>query len=265
METKNLIIFVVLSFLILAFFGPQPDKPNDDISNDTNVVEDKSLPSDIKNKEISTGFSLDKSNYVQVETDMYKVAISKEGGDIRNLYLKKYKDKNSNNSYQLMSDAADPLLYIAQSGLLGKSLPTHRSVYESPVNNYKMEGEDLQVPLIFENDNFLVKKVYTFRADSYEIGTTFEIMNKSQSNITPTAYYQFIHDGESNQGSTFMPTYTGTAYYTDTENFQKVSFGDVESAPFKLNANNGWIGIIQRYFASSWIISSKAKREFFSK
>ena len=90
METKNLIIFVVLSFLILAFFGPQPDKPNDDISNDTNVVEDKSLPSDIKNKEISTGFSLDKSNYVQVETDMYKASISKEGGDIRNLYLKKY-------------------------------------------------------------------------------------------------------------------------------------------------------------------------------
>ena len=265
METKNLIIFVVLSFLILAFFGPQPDKPNDDISNDTNVVVDKSLPSDIKNKEISTGFSLDKSNYVQVETNMYKVSISKEGGDIRNLYLKKYKDKNSNDSYQLMSDAADPLLYIAQSGLLGKSLPTHRSVYESPVNNYKMEGEDLQVPLIFENDNFLVKKVYTFRADSYEIGTTFEIMNKSQSNITPTAYYQFIHDGESNQGSTFMPTYTGTAYYTDTENFQKISFGDVESAPFTLNANNGWIGIIQRYFASSWIISSKAKREFFSK
>ena len=50
METKNLIIFVVLSFLILAFFGPQPDKPNDDISNDTNVFEDKSLPSDKKTK-----------------------------------------------------------------------------------------------------------------------------------------------------------------------------------------------------------------------
>ena len=66
METKNLIIFVVLSFLILAFFGPQPDKPNEDIGNDTNVVVDKSLPSDIKNKEISTGFSLDKSNYVHL-------------------------------------------------------------------------------------------------------------------------------------------------------------------------------------------------------
>ena len=35
METKNLIIFVVLSFLILAFFGPQPDKPNEVVNNDS--------------------------------------------------------------------------------------------------------------------------------------------------------------------------------------------------------------------------------------
>ena len=62
-----------------------------------------------------------------------------------------------------------------------------------------------------------------------------------------------------------MPTYTGPAYYTDTENFQKISFGDVESSPFTLDSNNGWIGIIQRYFASSWILTSKENREFFSK
>ena len=71
METKNLIIFVVLSFLILAFFGPQPEKPEEKVINETSVVEDKSLPSDLKNKNISTAFSLDKSNYVKVETDMY--------------------------------------------------------------------------------------------------------------------------------------------------------------------------------------------------
>lgn len=92
METKNLIIFVVLSFLILAFFGPESDKPNEVVNNDTNVVEDKSLPSDLKNKNISTAFSLDKSNYVKVETDMYEAFISLEGGDIRNLNLKKYQD-----------------------------------------------------------------------------------------------------------------------------------------------------------------------------
>ena len=89
METKNLIIFVVLSFLILAFFGPQPDKSNEVVNNDSNVDEDKSLPSDLKNKNISTAFNLDKSNYVKVETDMYESFISLEGGDIRNLFLKK--------------------------------------------------------------------------------------------------------------------------------------------------------------------------------
>jgi len=265
METKNLIIFVVLSFLILAFFGPQPDNPEANVNTNTSIVEDKSLPSDLKNKNISTALNLDKSNYLKVETDMYEAFISLEGGDIRNLYLKKYKDENSNNSYQLMSDAADPLLYIAQSGLLGKSLPTHRSVYKSPTTSYKMDGKKLQVPLIFENEQFLVKKLYIFTQGSYEIGITFQILNKSQNNITPTAYYQFIHDGESNQGSTFMPTFTGTAYYNDTENFQKISFGDVEESAFTLESNNGWIGIIQRYFASSWILNSKQSRDFFSK
>ena len=93
METKNLIIFVVLSFLILAFFGPESDKPNEVVNNDTNVVEDKSLPSDLKNKNISTAFSLDKSNYVKVETDMYEAFISLEGGDIRNLNLKNIRTK----------------------------------------------------------------------------------------------------------------------------------------------------------------------------
>ena len=138
------------------------------------------MPSDLKNKNISTAFNLDKSNYVKVETDMYEAFISLEGGDIRNLFLKKYKDDDSNDPYQLMSDGGDPLLYIAQSGLLGKSLPTHRSIYESPVSAYKMKGKVLQVPLIFENEEFLVKKVYTFKEGSYEIDTSFQILNKSQ-------------------------------------------------------------------------------------
>jgi len=265
METKNLIIFVVLSFLILAFFGPQPEKQEDKVITETSVVEDKSLPSDLKNKNISTAFSLDKSNYLKVETDMYDLSISLEGGDIRNLYLKKYKDDNSQNFYQLMSDEANPLLYVAQSGLLGKSLPTHRSIFESPKTEYKMNGNELQVPLIFENDQFLVKKVYIFKKGSYEIETTFQVLNKTKTSITPTAYFQLIHDNESNQGSTFMPTYTGTAYYTNSDNFQKISFDDVESTAFNLETNNGWIGIIQRYFASSWILPTDQGREFFSK
>ena len=102
METKNLIIFVVLSFLILAFFGPQPEKQENKTINEASVEKDKSLPSDLKNKTISTAFNLDKTDYIKVETDMYDLSISLEGGDIRNLYLKKYKDDNSENYYQLM-------------------------------------------------------------------------------------------------------------------------------------------------------------------
>ena len=130
-----------------------------------------------------------------------------------------------------------------------------------------MSGKELQVPLIFENEQFLVKKVYTFRKGLYEIGTSFHVFNKSDQSITPTVYYQFLHDGESNQGSAFMPSFTGTAYYSEEEDFEKISFDDVkgENNEFKSKViNNGWIGIIQRYFVSSWILPSKQDRKFFS-
>ena len=59
---------------------------------------------DLKNKTISTAFNLDKTDYIKVETDMYDLSNSLDGGDIRNLYLKKkqfkifkqkFKERNS--------------------------------------------------------------------------------------------------------------------------------------------------------------------------
>ena len=274
METKNLIIFVVLSFLILAFFGPQSDKQdkvsqdNDNIINQPNLT---SEPSDSLTKAFDS-HKLEQSNYIKVKTDLYEGSISLVGGDIRSLYLRKFNDDNSKSLYKLMSDDADPLLYVAQSGFsqtegIYKQLPSHQSIYESPSDYYEMSGKELQVPLIFENEQFLVKKVYTFRKNSYEIGTTFQVFNKSDQSITPTVYYQFLHDGDSNQGSAFMPSFTGTAYYSEEEDFEKISFDDVKGEKNKFKSkviNNGWIGIIQRYFVSSWILPSKQDRQFFS-
>jgi YidC/Oxa1 family membrane protein insertase len=76
---------------------------------------------------------------------------------------------------------------------------------------------------------------------------------------------QLIHDGESNQGSAMMPSFTGTAFYNENEKFTKLAFDDVDKESFSLITDNGWIGIIQRYFASAWILPDKQEREFYSK
>ena len=85
----------------------------------------------------------------------------------------------------------------------------------------------------------LVKKTYEFNRGSYLIQTKFEIQNKSDKSIKSTAYYQLVHDGLSKEGSAFMPTFTGPAFYTEKVHFDKFNFNLV------YKVNNSKIKIIK--------------------
>ena len=270
MDTKRLILFVVFSFSVLLLWDSW--QKQDIIIEESGIQTDTSIPvppqasTKIELPQASTpSFKLAKNKNINVDTNLYSISINTVGGDIRELFLKKYLADEPASKYQLMAENSKPLLYVAQSGLLGSSLPTHKTIFSSNQTSYVMDADQLSVPLFYETDEFLVKKTYTFLKDSYLINVAYEIQNKSNSFIKPSAYYQFLHDGESNQGTTMMPSFTGTAYFTETENFNKLSFSDVDSKDFSLTSTDGWIGIIQRYFASSWIIPDSMSREFYSK
>ena len=62
-----------------------------------------------------------------------------------------------------------------------------------------------------------------------------------------------------------MPTFTGPAFFTEKEKFDKLDFSDVDKKAFSKIGNDGWIGIIQRYFAASWILPGDSEREFYTK
>ena len=271
MDTKRLILFVLLSFSVLLWWDYLQKK---NIETQPQTQNDLSVPSpsaDVENNKTQkrigpTGKQvIQKSQLIKVETDLYSIDISSVGGDIRNLSLKKYLADDSSSYFQLMSDSHDPLLYIAQTGLLGENLPTHKSVFTSTQNTFQMNSDTLIVPLTFKSNGLLVKKIFTFTKDSHLIKVSYEIKNNSDNLLKMSAYYQLIHDGESNQGSAMMPSFTGTAYYNDELNFNKLSFDDVDSKEFSILSKDGWIGIIQQYFASSWIVSAGKSREFYSK
>jgi YidC/Oxa1 family membrane protein insertase len=271
MDTKRLILFVLLSFSVLLLWDSwqkknietQPQQQND-LSVPSPSVKNKNNDFQKTLKPISTDV-VQKSQLIKVETDLYSIDISSVGGDIRNLSLKNYLADDSEGYFQLMSDSQNPLLYIAQTGLLGENLPTHKSVFTSTRNNFQMSSDTLVVPFTYEADGLVVRKIYTFTKNSYLIKVSYDIKNNSDNSLKMSAYYQLIHDGESNQGSSMMPKYTGTAYYTDDLNFNKLSFDDVDSKSFSISANDGWIGIIQQYFASSWIVRDDKRRELYSK
>jgi len=155
---------------------------------------------------------------------------------------------------------------VAQTGLIGADLPTHKAVFTSAAPSYQMqEGKDtLEVRLSWAGNGVTVDKVYTFHRNQYVIDVNYEIKNGSATAITPTVYYQIVHDSESNQGSKMMPTFTGGSYYTEASKFKKVAFKDMDKEPLKLNANDGWVGLLQHYFVSAWIPKDGLSREIYS-
>lgn len=278
MDTKRLILFVIFSFSLLMLWDAWQKHNAPEPLPVATEAQDASIPQAAKTDlpvtpgqtdlPQDTGFKLEKGQRISIETDLYRGEIDTVGGDLRKLVLTQHLADNSDDNFVLLDDAAAPLLYVAQTGLIGGDLPTHRSVFTSTADSYKMtEGSDrLEVRLTWTNEAGLqVDKVYTFNRDSYAIDVDYQITNNSASALTPSVYYQILHDNQSNQGSFMMPTFTGGAYFTDADKFKKISFSDMAKSNLSKNTKDGWVGLVQHYFVSAWVPKEGVSREFYTK
>ncbi|MEO8417213.1 MAG: membrane protein insertase YidC [Methylophilaceae bacterium] len=278
MDTKRLILFVIFSFSILMLWdawqrqhAPQPR------AIEAQQAVDSSIPQVVTGKAANgqaelpqeSGFHLQAGQRIHVETDLFKADIASVGGDLRRLELTKHKANDSNNKdFVLMDDGAAPMLYVAQTGLIGAELPTHKTPFTSAATSYKLaDGSDkLEVRLTWNGDNGIqVDKIYTFHRGNYAINVTYQIHNGGTAAIMPSVYYQIVHDIESNQGSRMMPTFTGGAYFTEADKYKKISFKDMAKADLSKNTKDGWVALVQHYFVSAWIPKEGLPREFYTK
>lgn len=205
---------------------------------------------------------------ISVVTDLYKADIETTGGDLRRLELLKHRAAdNDKTNFVLLDDSAKPMTYVAQTGLIGADLPTHKAVFTTSATSYQMQPDQdaLEVRLNWLSNGVSVDKIYTFHRNRYAIDVTYEIKNGSANAITPAVYYQIVHDNLSNQGSKLMPTFTGGAYYSEETKFKKLKFADMDKEALKLSSNDGWVGLLQHYFVSAWIPKDGLVRNFYSK
>ena len=268
MDTRRLVLFVIFSFSIMMLWDAwqrkdAPETPVASVASTTTAAAEASATPDE-----STAFKLDKGQRIQVVTDLFQAEIDTHGGDLRALTLLKHRaDEGSSGQYQLMSDAAKPMLYVAQTGLKGQDLPTHRSVFTAANAQYSMQegANTLEVRLnTVTPSGVIVDKVYTFHRNNYAIDVNYEINNASANALTPSVYYQIIHDSESNQGSAMMPTFTGGAYFNEADKYKKISFDDMEKQALSLKSKDGWVGLVQHYFVSAWIPKAGLERKFYT-
>ena len=214
---------------------------------------------------------LQKGEQVRVQTDMFIAVIDTAGGDLRHLELLGQRDTLDQKKNFTLLEVQPERTYIAQSGLIGKDLPNHRTLYTAAERDVKLPADAPGVAVRLTATTAAgvkVTKVYGFHRNSYVIDVSYEIDNKTAAPIQADGYFQLVRDGKPPVGdSAMLPTYTGIAVYTDKEKFQKVAFADVEKGKvsYPKKSNDGWIAMLQHYFLSAWLPANNIPREFYTR
>ena len=211
---------------------------------------------------------------VDVQTDVLKIQLSSEGGSVLKAELLKHKDMNQTDSNMLLLDNSAERIYLAQSGLIGgannANWPNYKSAMRFSGQTELKEGES-QLQFKFESDissDIKLIKTYTLTRGSYAIEVTHEIVNTSANPVNSQLYVRLVRDGNKPAGeSSIYSTFTGPAVYTSQKKYQKVEFSDIEKnkADFEKQSAQGYIAMVQHYFASAWVFEDGVQRDIFAR
>ncbi len=207
---------------------------------------------------------------VKVETDLYRLEIDTQGGNIISLYLREYPVSvdTPDVKFRLMSPTR-PNLFVAQSGLLAKkAAPTHETPYQVAQAEYIMaeDEESLVVDLKWQEEGVSVIKRFEFQRGDYTVKVRHLVENQSGGPWAGREYRQLIRtELDESMQSQFIYTYTGAVYYSPEEKYKKYSFDDMESATLDRDVKNGWIAMLQHYFVGAWVPPKEQMEHFYSK
>jgi YidC/Oxa1 family membrane protein insertase len=213
-----------------------------------------------------------RSEVIKVSTDLVEASIDPVGGTLVRLQLKGYKDAVDPKRMVTLFDRSEQRLYMAQSGLVsqvaGQILPNHLSPMVALPGAREMAPGDAQLTIKLETEpvgGVKLAKTYTFTRGSYTVGVRHEVVNETGAALAPQLYLQLARDGNPPAGeSSFYFTFTGPALYTEASKFTKLDFKDIEKgkANHDKTADNGWVAMVQHYFATAWLLPDKQLREF---
>jgi len=210
---------------------------------------------------------------VTAQTDVLKVTFDTEGGSVvRTEFLKHADMTDKSRNFVLLDDRKD-LTYLAQTGLIpadgGAALPTHKAIMTLAPGERALADGSQTLELRFESaavGGVKLVKTYTLTRGSYALAVKHEVINVGNTPVTAQLYLQLLRDGSKPPGeSSFYSTFTGPAVYTDAKKYQKVDFADIDKnkVDIEKTAQNGYVAMVQHYFASAWLLGDGIKRDLF--
>ncbi len=280
MDTQRLLLYMALGFLSLIIYQTwlQDYHPRTPVTvsngegNATGIpgvaVDAGAAPSDLPAPASGDAVAAPAAtpaavatSVVTVQTDVMDIVIDTVGATISGVELLDYPVSidEPDTSFTLMSDQPNRYM-VAQSGLqarAGEAAPTHREPMSVSGESYALsDGQDsIVVPFVWESgDGIKVTKSLTFQRGSYEVAINYQIENGSDAEWKVNQYRQLKRKpGTKDEKQQFLNTYIGAVVSNDEDRYAKISFGDMEDENLETSVTNGWIAMIQHYFAAAWI------------
>ena len=209
---------------------------------------------------------------IVIESDVYHAVIDSQGGDLRELDLKKYSVavNKPNEPFRLLEETPHRD-FVVQSGFYVSGNkqeqdlpPSRKTVFYTAQTEYVIKKGATNVDLVWRNRlgmEFIIR--YTFMPDSYHIKVSHIINNPSDQTWQGNVYLRLERTPPvSKKGLAHLPTYVGPVYYSPEDKYQKVKFSKIDDAkPKEGNVRDaidqefagGWAAMIEHYFVSAWI------------
>ncbi len=210
------------------------------------------------------------NHLVMVQTDVYRLWLDLNGGDIVRLELLQHDAKAADGKTQpfvlLQQDAQST--YIAQTGLLSAANSTPidnatsaRPTYSTTQAQYTLAPgqNELVISLVYHAPNQIdVQKIYTVKRATYPIAITQRLVNLSKTLWQGQMFAQLKRDdtsdpSTSSQGMMGLSTYLGGAWGDAQKQYSKLKFSKFSDEALNQPVKGGWLGIVQHYFVTAWI------------
>jgi len=271
-------VFFLFSVLIVqqwsADFSVQVSKT--DVDGQPSTSEQVSVRSRVTESDVpvapgvvaSTGQPLTSEQFISVETDVFKVFINPEGGDLVQAELLKYPVDLSGDGSNIQLLSFKPESYfVAGSGLSSRRGPDkqgQRPLYQVAQKNYQLGvGSELSVPLVWTDGNGLkVTKTYFFKAGQYDVQVRYDVENRSSEDWVGYFYTRLTREYfENGLGMMGVSSFNGMALSTPEDNYQKVDYDE----SFEVAAKGGWSAMLQHYFVTAWVPDQSVKYQYKTK
>ncbi|GKS76395.1 membrane protein insertase YidC [Acidovorax sp. SUPP950] len=206
---------------------------------------------------------------VTLTSDVLRLTFDSEGGSLTHGELLKYPDMADKSKPFMLLDESAHRVYVAQTGLIGGAYPTHKTAMSVVAGNRELQDGQNEISVRFESADLggvKLAKTWTVKRGAYDVAVKHEIVNTGTAPVSPQLYLQLVRDGNKPPGeSSFYSTFTGPAVYTEAKKYHKVEFKDIENGKAEIDksSTNGYVAMVQHYFASAWLLGNDVQRDLF--